>query len=550
MKFKKLMNHLVNTTKISLQITLLCFTLVQNLYADTPESFSELPATARVWENRSGVEGSGYSDMIGPDVAFLNDGWYYRNDSGWYLFYEGPTLNFDEADSQYTQALQYEVFSGTAFSGDGTPGMYEFMLEGATGNLITASGMNFNPQGMEKLKDASGATVYYNLENNTWWNITNMDNALTNIPKAPYKPLALNSGTVPSSALFGSNPQTQLVFDIPSRRYFYSSGSSIAAFHSSIANSYRRWNNNSGVEGSGYSNMSGRDIVYVNGVWYEVEDETHYNSFSEGRYLDFAVADASLVEALQYELITGTSLEDKGLPSELNLKLDGETGQLLNSAGVPVLTSEGKDVTPTIIFRDTLVLQGVKNKNKSRSNNKFKPILTEVKLLRVVPLVNSANDPFNDRTLPTAISNALNPNSVVSAPPTTPAPVSACPLNTTLTVLATLPSGSPISNTINLDTTSPYNLNTGNFINVPISVDTQLDLINGTVKIGSGFTFVSGSSLGSVAEGTNLSYLVRRNSDSFEFEINFRFKVDIVFDSTGIIFETLTGRLCKSGGAT
>lgn len=303
------------TTITSLFLMLLCFVLIQNLYADSkPQSFTELPAGARIWENRSGVEGSGYSEMAGPDVGFLNNGWYYRNSTNWLIFHEGPTLDFNEVDSEYTEALQYEVFSGTAFSGDGMPSMYNLVLEGATGNLIAASGMSFNLQSMEKLKDGSGATVYYHLENNTWWKISNLNKALTVTPPAPYKPMFLKPDTRPSPALFGSDPQNQLIFDIQTRRYLHSSGDRVAAFHNSIANSYRRWNNNSGVEGSGYSNMSGPDIVFVNGIWYAVEDETHYRSFSEGRYLEFANSDTSITEALQYELTVGTYLEMKVYP--------------------------------------------------------------------------------------------------------------------------------------------------------------------------------------------------------------------------------------------
>ena len=539
----------MSTVKAPLLLTLLCLALVQNIYANTkPESFNELPTDSRIWENRSGAEGSGYSDMQGPDVAFINNAWYYRNNTSWLLFHEGPTLNFNEVDSEYTEALQYEVFSGTAFSNDGTPGMYELVLEGATGNLITASGMNFNPQNMEKLKDANNATVYYNLENNTWWNITNLNNALTKVPPAPYKPMLIKSGTIPSPALFGSAPQNQLNFDIQSRRYLHINGGRVAAFHNSIANNYRRWNNNSGVEGSGYSDMSGPDIIYINGIWYAVEDETHYRSFFEGRYLEFANSDTSITEALQYELIVGTSLENEGSPSDLDLKLDGETGKLLNSSGVPLLTSDGEDSVPTVLFSETLVLQGINTKNAN--NTDFNPVYTQVKLLRVVPLRNSTNDPFNDRTLPTTIASAQNPGTIVITPPTTPPPSGSCPLNTSLFVLTSLPSGLPLGQSINLSTTQPFQLQTGlgptNAI-INIAIVNQGNSTQAIVTLGSGFTFVSGSSVGTITEGSNLNYLLRRMSDNAVFEVNVNFTVDMVFDDMGIIIQTLSGRYCQSG---
>ena len=68
------------------------------------------------------------------------------------------------------------------------------------------------------------------------------------------------------------------------------------------------------------------------------------------------------------------------------------------------------------------------------------------------------------------------------------------------------------------------------------------------VTVGSGFTFISGSSVGTISEGSNLSYLVRRNSDSAEFEINLSFSVEIVFDDMGIVIQSLSGRLCQEGG--
>jgi len=545
------MNHkqwcvcISDAAKTYLFFMLINLCLTQNLYADSkPQSFTELPTGTRVWENRSGIEGSGYSNMDGPDVAFINNGWYYHNSTSWDLFHQGPTLNFNEVDSQYTQALQYEVFSGTAFSNDGTPAMYDLVLEGATGNLITTSGVNFNPQNMEKLKDASGATVYYHLENNTWWEISNLNKALTVTPPAPYNPMILNAGTIPSPALFGSNPQNQLTFDIQTRRYLHTSGSSIAAFHNSIANSYRRWNNNSGVEGSGYSNMSGPDIIFVKGIWYTIEDETHFHSFYEGRYLEFANADTSITEALQYDLITGTSLENEDLPSHLNLKLDGVTGRLLNASGEPVLIYNENDSVPTILFKETLFLQGVKP--KSRNSRIFKPVSTKVKLLRVVPLRNTVNNPFNDRSLPTAIVNAQKPTTIIITTP--PPPTGSCPANTALTVISALPASAPLGQTVGLSTTQ-LQAGAGLSTAINIAVVNQGNSTQGIVNITSGFTFISGSSIGTIAEGTNLSYLVRRNSDNAKFEVNFSFTVEIVFDDMGIVIQALTGRLCQAGGA-
>jgi hypothetical protein len=215
----------------------------------------------------------------------------------------------------------------------------------------------------------------------------------------------------------------------------------------------------------------------------------------------------------------------------------------------------------SVLIREPLVLQGMAQQpiaNRPGNEHSAK----RVRLLRVVPLRQLENDPFNDTSLPLAIGNARirsdfpagTPTTPDTPPPTPPAPppvAGSCPEDMALTVSAMLPAGLPLAQEISISSTPPYQLDVGmgglsQAINIALlnpGNDTQ-----GVVTIGSGFTYLSGSSTGTVSEGSGLTYLLRRNTDSAEFEISLRFSVGIVFDDMGITIEALSGRLCQSGG--
>ncbi len=529
--------------------------LLQPLWAaDSNQHLSLLPADAQIWQNRSGIEGSGYSEMPGPDIAFYNNAWSYWDDSErWVVFHQGATLNFNEVDSQYTEALQYEVFSGTPFSSDGTPGQYNLVLDGATGDLITEEGSQFDPHNFESLIAADNKHYYYHIKNRTWWHSYHYGVNSTQ-PPAPYKPNFLNAGTIPAPSLFGSSPQNQLIFDIETLRYRHISSNVIAAFHPEISADYQRWNNRSNEQGSGYSGYPQPDIAYVDGEWYQIEDETHYAPFFQGRYLDFATA-GNITEALALEVMRGTEFENEGTADSLGLKLDGVTGQLLYN-------SEGTDPNPELVItlNKPLVLFGLSPTNssiRSSAKKQFSAKKVEFKLLRVVPLRNRQNDPFNERTLTSVIKNAQRPNG--SIPNTfnssnlpsggSASPVS-CALNINLNVLTGLPDAQPLGNTININTNAPFNLQLGlGAFNSALNINiiNQINQTQANITLGAGFTLLSGS-LGIKSEGSTLTYAVRRNSDSTEFKLNFSFQVERVFDDNGISIQSLSGQLCQQGG--
>ncbi len=541
--------------KILVTLIITILSILQPLWAaDSDQHLSLLPADAQIWQNRSGIEGSGYSEMPGPDIAFYNNAWSYWDDSGrWIVFHQGATLNFNEVDSQYTEALQYEVFSGTPFFRDGTPGQYNLILDGATRELITEEGSQFNPHNFESLIAADNKHYYYHIKNRTWWHSYHYG-VNSAQPPAPYKPNFLNAGTVPAPSLFGSSPQNQLIFDIETLRYRHISSNVVAAFHPDISTGYRRWNNRSGEQGSGYSDYPQPDIAYVDGEWYQIEDETHYAPFFQGRYLDFAT-ESNITEALALEVMRGTEFENEGTADSLGLKLDGVTGQLLYN-------SEDTDINPepVIILKKPLVLFGLSktgNSVRSSAKKQFSAKTVEFKLLRVVPLRNRLNDPFNERTLASVIKNAqrprgstsntFNPSILSSGGPASPLN---CALNINLNVLTGLPDARPLGNTININTSAPFNvqLGLGAFNSaLNIAIINQLNQSQANITLGAGFTLISGS-LGLKTEGSSLTYAVRRNADSAEFNLNFSFQVERVFDDNGISIQSLSGQLCQQGG--
>lgn len=221
--------------------------------------------------------------------------------------------------------------------------------------------------------------------------------------------------------------------------------------------------------------------------------------------------------------------------------------------------------TPTIIlFSQQLGLHGVAEAVETKPTTPFKSGSTKVTLLRVVPLRNKANDPFNDRSLPITIAKAQRhsftptiappggggppPGGGTVPPPLTLPPIGACPVNTVLTTIGT---GLPYAATsvpIGLAPFLAYGFVPPSNVALTINIVNAGNTQQGVVSLGTGFTYVSGSPLGTVTEGSDLLYSVRRSSDGFEFEIRFTFSVDLVAASTGIILQTISGRTCVAGG--
>ena len=498
---------------------------------------SKLPLQARVWQDRNGEENSGYSDFSGGSIAFYDNAWFYQDENAnWRVFYRGPVLNFEESDNSITETLQYEVLSGSAFANQGSAGIYNLSLVGNTGELITENGTRFNPHNFIGLQDSDGnpqTQFFYDTVAKTWWSAhPDLWGETVSAPVAPYKPTNIPSGGIPSPSLFGSDVVNQYSFDIATLRYFNNTDyQSIAGFHQSVITGYRRW------DAANYKENLGKNIAFHNNIWYRIEDETHYYPFYEGRYLDFNLADRDYISGLEVFLFDSLSLDY--MPSDTNSKLDGVTGKLVT------------EKPPTIIlFEPILSLQGIAKPDK-QSNTVFKPTTTKVTLLRVVPLRNRVNDPFNDRTLPILINTARQPlTPTVNAPNSPPPPSGACPLNNALAVVSALPDGMPLSQAINITTTTPYQVGIGLFnAAINIAIVNQANITEGVVSLDAGYSYISGSALGTVTEGTNLAYLIRRNSDGAEFEISFSFTVGLVIDNTGIIIQTLSARLCQGGGA-
>jgi len=116
-------------------------------------------------------------------------------------------------------------------------------------------------------------------------------------------------------------------------------------------------------------------------------------------------------------------------------------------------------------------------------------------------------------------------------------------------LLAALPEAAPLENAIGI--TGLNQLSAG-FSVVPseqvFRINNPLSESLGVVSMTSQFSYVSGSSLGSQSEGASLSYRVRRNSDSAEFDLSFTFQSEVVFDDLGIVITSISGRQCTAGG--
>lgn len=524
-----------------------------------PEILDNLPSESRIWENRSGQPGSDYSDYQGGSVAYVTQekgGWYFQEDDGrWHRFSESPQLDLSNLPIS-NEAFLMEVVSGTAFSGNGNPGQYGMLLDGATGKLVTENGFSFDPAGYELLRGSKGSYAYYNVYSGQWRSANPiLSQAMTKPPSAPYTSHYLSPGMVPDRSLFQGDEH--LLFDIPTLTY--RRGSRIAGFHPAILDSYRRWNNQAGTPCAAYSDYPGHDVIYVNGNWYKVVAEDDYRLFSEGRYLAFDSSDVP--DFLSMAFTAGTSLGEQGPLEDSGLRLDGETGQLVDAENTPVDPSiynrsgqvQDCGIEYTLLLDAPLTLTGIAGPAPFTVGSR------EITLLRTIPLRQVINDPFNYRTLPVAINEARfasNLTEVVPppapapdpAPDPAPPPAGGCPLNTALTVTTPLPAGAPLANTLTLTNAVPPQLGVSETLDVLLNINNPLSMTDGVVSLGAGYTLVSGSALGTITEGTPLTYQVRRNTDSSEYEISLTFTADIVFDDPGIIIDTLTGRLCVAGG--
>ncbi len=79
------------------------------------------------------------------------------------------------------------------------------------------------------------------------------------------------------------------------------------------------------------------EIFYHDGVWFALTEQGTYEVMFEGEVLDFSNYGVSAsVEALQYEVLSGTPLFGEGHPSDWGLRLDGATGVLIDESGNPV----------------------------------------------------------------------------------------------------------------------------------------------------------------------------------------------------------------------
>jgi len=311
------------------------------------------------------------------------------------------------------------------------------------------------------------------------------------------------------------------------------------------------------------SDYPGDNVLYVDGVWYHKRSDTQYDEFLTGRYLGFEEQYGH--DFLSVALSAGTEVGSRGDLESQSLRLDGETGELVGSDGVAInpqsYRREAGDplecgVRYVVLMDEPLNITGLADAPA------FSPVDTSVTLLSVVPLRQVENNPFKGLGIVSAIQQArvLNTNIVnVTIPPVGPAPdpspvdpppaPGSCPINTLLTLLAALPEATPLENEIGI--TNLNQLNVG-FTVSPLEraflISNPLSNSLGVVSMSSNFSYVSGSSLGSQSEGANLTYRVRRNSDSAEFEVSFTFQAEIVFDDLGIVITSISGRQCTAGG--
>jgi len=608
---KQLRNKIVCIQTALVLASLICSSWVMA----AAQTLTDIPSGARIWEKHSVAEGAEYSDYRGGDVAFINNGkgaWYYlvevslvegdlvegelvegnlaEENSGenetsakknqWRLFHEGNTLDLANADDSITETLQYEVISGTAFFANGPPGMYQMLLDGISGNLITSGGVSFNPNDFDALRDANGQAVLYNYKSDTWWssNPNNFGTALTQTPVAPYTPMSITAGSIPGRRDL-DGIKAQLTFDIDKRLY-HTQGlvDQVIGFHHSVVGRYREWKNESDMPCASYGGYPGISVAYVNNVWYSTRDDDSYQAIVTGRHLSFDELYTGTV-FLRYALTAGTPIGSDGPLDQLNLRLDGETGELVDSSGQAIdperYASPDSPKTTcgmryTLLLNEPLMIKGLAGPPL------FKARSTSVTLMRVVPLYNIKNDPFNDLTLPLAINEArairvlvspvvstpitvTPPDDVppvivppiISPPIIVPPPSGSCPVNSNLSLIAAIPSQSPLGNVIGISSGTPALLNAG-FAVAPSEeaikfTATPTNSLSASVSLGSGFSLVSGN-LGNVTEGSSNTYRVSRNIDGAEFEVSFTINVDIVFDDNGVIITSLTARQCTAGG--
>lgn len=528
-----------------------------------PDSVTDLPTDARVWENRSNQPDADYQEMAGPNIAFIDQdkgGWYFQESNGlWRLFHEGDTLDLSNSYDPNLEAFGYEVVSGTAFFDNGSATNYQMQVHGPSGELITEHGLQFNPHDFVLLKGVKNKQAYFNVKTGQWWPASpELGEPLSQAITGPYQPVSLPSDVVPTPLTTTAN----LTFDTGSLRYLNSNGT-VAGFHPSLASSFKRWNNQADMPCSGYEAYPGADVVYVQGIWYHVEGESAFRPFYEGRYLDFS--DQYGHEFLEISLTNNSGIADQGSLEQQNIFLDGVTGQLVDADFQPLdpshynSTSEQLEceLSYSIDLNEQLFFQGVTDyqqtatvgEDSERESLSFKPISRKVTLLQVVPLQHIENDPFNERTLVSTLNGTRSIQIISPTPSPSPSP-SSCPLNTPLAMVAALPDGAPLANYIGVNALGTQ-VDAGLMINPSeqiISISNPLSATQGVVTIPAGYTYVSGSALGFVNEGTNLTYLIRRNSDASEFEISFTFSAEVVFDDLGIVINSLSGKLCVSGG--
>jgi hypothetical protein len=302
--------------------------------ADAPDT---IPEGARVWENRSGEEGSGYTDIQGPDIVYADGTWFAVGDDGTLQpFQEGQYLDFEQVDGPTVEALELESVSGTALFGMGSPQDLGLRLDGESGDFVTQDGVLVDPDALVVVRAADGTTLAYDAEADQWSTLGDLGSPLPpgDVPAGPYTTLGSGDGTppplddLPSGSSLGYDPLTDAYHDPDTGR--------IVGFHHSRTDDVQSWENRSGDEDAPYDNIQGPDIVYLDEVWYAEQPDGSLVPFHEGRYLDFDEVNGPTVEALEYESIAGTPLWGSGMPSDFDLRLDGETGGFVDAAGNPV----------------------------------------------------------------------------------------------------------------------------------------------------------------------------------------------------------------------
>ena len=295
-----------------------------------------LPEGARIWENRSDEADSPYQHMEGPDIGYVDGIWFAIEDDGTLVrFHEGRYLDLGSGSDPSTEALGWESTVGTALFGQGPPQAFGLRLDGETGDFVTADGSKVDPDALVLLRAGDGSAVWFDADRGTWSAVATPGVPLDDPPDGPFE--TLNSGLGTTPPLDELEPGESLGFDPSTLRYHEGPDGPIVGFHATTADEIRVWENRSDEAGNWYSDMAGPDVAYLDGVWYYVDDGGHYVPFHEGPVLDFSEVSAPLGEAVQFESMTGTPLEGQGvIPSDLGLRLDGETGELVDATGKPV----------------------------------------------------------------------------------------------------------------------------------------------------------------------------------------------------------------------